>query len=95
VSRRNLERGKELLDKLGTPADRPTPRVVPAGHGVCRFCDGVVVWATSPSGSRVPLDVHPEGEFVLRDGVAFELPANEGEKRFTRHVRSCREKRGL
>ena len=89
---KNFERAKALLDALGTPAKRPRPLPEAPNNGVCKHCDATVVWATSPSGARVPLDFHPEGDLVLVAGCAVSYgPAHEGLRRFTTHFQACRE----
>jgi hypothetical protein len=88
---KNYERGVALLHLLGKPVPRPKVAAdKPPSNGICKYCDGQVVWCAAPSGKRVPLDVHPSGSLVMRDGVALELPANEGERRFELHFGSCR-----
>lgn len=88
----NYERSKALLANLGAPANRPTAPVREPSNGPCKRCGlYCVVWATLPSGSRVPLDRHPEGSLVLRNGLAVEAPPHEDEPRFVLHFASCRE----
>ena len=87
------ERGKALLDALGTPTKRPEKPPRWPSNGPCARCGAYcVVWSDMPSGARVPLDVHPEGPIVIRDGVAREVEATEGERRYCLHFKSCKEK---
>jgi hypothetical protein len=89
----NYERSKALLDNLGAPAARPSRPVREPSNGPCKNCSAYsVVWATLPSGSRVPLDRHPEGPLVLRNGLAVEAPPHEDEPRFCMHFDSCRQR---
>jgi hypothetical protein len=90
---KSYERGLQLLGELGKPTARPKRPVQGANIGRCNRCQELVVWASMPSGARVPLDNHPGGALVLRDGVALELPANEGEVRYVMHFETCREAR--
>jgi hypothetical protein len=91
---KNYERAKELLGQLGTPAKRPkhTPEQ-PPNIGICNRCGATgIVWANAPSGARIPLDVHPEGDLVLVAGNAISFgPAHEGSRRFVTHFKVCRE----
>lgn len=88
----SYERAKALLDKLGTPADRPKAQPLAPANGNCKYCQGCVVWATAPTGKRVPLDFNPEGDLVIVDGVAVSFgPAHEGLRRFVTHFQACRE----
>lgn len=92
-----FDRAKQLLDFLGTPVPRPKPERerLPGSNGVCKFCDSVVVWATAPSGLRMPFDVHPEGDWVIVAGNAVAYgPAHEGQRRYVSHFGPCKEKRG-
>lgn len=83
----------QLLANLGTPARRPTRPAPEPNIGPCKRCGNCsVVWASLPSGARVPLDAHPNGPLVLRGGVALELQANEGERRYIMHFTSCKPK---
>lgn len=91
----NYDEAKKLLAHLGEPARRPARPVREPTHAPCKRCGNYcVVWATLPSGSRVPLDRHPEGELVLRNGLAIEAPPHDDEPRFVLHFRACREKGG-
>ena len=90
------ERGKQLLEFLGTPVPRPKPiRDEMPSIGGCKNCGATsVVYATAPSGKRIPLDVHPDGDLVLVAGnaVAFEgeSPLHQGLRRFVTHFAACR-----
>jgi fructose-specific component phosphotransferase system IIB-like protein len=89
-----FERGKKLLEFLGTPVARPKPvRDEMPSIGGCKNCSATgIVWATAPSGKRVPLDHHPEGDLVLVAGNAIPFgPAHEGLRRFVVHFTACRE----
>lgn len=87
------ERGLKLLESLGTQVERPKLTVKPteSSNAVCRSCDALVVWASTASGSRVPLDVHPNGDFVISSGVARAYGAPfEGQRRYVTHFAACR-----
>jgi hypothetical protein len=90
---KSYERGLQLLGELGKPAARPKPVADKPAMSVCKYCDAVVTWAATPSMKRVPLDMHPEGSIVVRDGVAVELPPNDGERKYVMHFKACREAR--
>jgi hypothetical protein len=89
---KNFERGRALLDLLGTPVKRPKAAAAPASNGVCKVCSAVVTWSSSPAGNRTPLDVHPEGDWVIRDGVMqlFFEPTCGDARRYVAHFKSCK-----
>jgi len=89
------EHSKALLDQLGKPTPRPGRPVMAPTNAPCKRCGNYsIVWATLPSGARVPLDRHPGGALVLRNGLAIEAPPHDDEPRFGLHFESCRAKGG-
>ncbi len=92
---KNGLRAQELLAALirGDTAPRPKRPTPEPTNGACGRCGAYsVVWATLPSGSRAPLDRHPEGPLVLRNGLAVEAPPEPDEPRFVLHFESCKKR---
>lgn len=76
----------------------PWKKLEPPGERRCRDCGEPILWATTTSGKRIPLDpsVDPAGVVRLVRGVAEQLGPRDaeeraaaGEKLFRPHVASC------
>jgi len=64
----------------------------------CKSCDAPIMWVTTESGKKMPLDrvPVPDGNVVLRGVdepvavyVTDKRPAIEGERRYTSHFATC------
>lgn len=63
----------------------------------CRACQAPVLWLKTPKGRSMPLDAtpNPEGNVVIKDGLAVVLTAVEmadpllGQRRFQAHWSTC------
>jgi len=89
---KSYDRARQLLDQLGTHVSRPKHQPeAPPQNGTCSKCSACIVWATAPSGTRVHLDYHPDGDLVLVAGNAVAFgPARAGLRRFVLHFAACR-----
>jgi hypothetical protein len=63
----------------------------------CRSCGAPLNWALTEKGRRMPLDPdpytgpEPNGQFVIRDGVAIAVPPSvfEEEPHYRSHFATC------
>lgn len=57
----------------------------------CRSCQGPIIWAPTATGSRMPLEPHPQGTVVIEDGVAHvtSVPPPEGVDLYVSHFATC------